>query len=457
MNYADDPKQAWEPFTPSPAEPWDIARVAHLHRRAGFGATWTQIQRDRTEGFEASLGRILHGDNNGPDGKPAKEFEETLQVMEDSARRSPSLQRVVLLWLYRLMYTPFPLAEKMTLFWHNHFATSAEKVRDAIMMLEQNRTQRSLWRESFSKLLLAMLRDQAMLKWLDALENHRGDPNENLAREFLELFALGEGHYSEDDIRQVARALTGWREVSGATGPVIRYVPAYHDDGPKTILGARGPWGDKDVVRLVCQQPAAAMHIARRLYLHFISDTEPPPTSKLLEPLAEVMRVDGDVDLSRGLERLLRSRLFYGPECRGQRIKNPVEYAVGAFRSSEAFLPDLDLAELEGHVAKMGQRLFYPPNVGGWPGGLSWLRGSTLLARANFAALFADPKCCHGPRHLLGLSKRHGWKAPEERMNGFASLFLGAPLKPAKKKELTNLDCGRMAQQLLSLPEAQVC
>ena len=148
-----------------------------------------------------------------------------------------------MLWLYRLIYTPFPLAEKMTLFWQNHFATSAANVRDPLMMLEQNRTQRSLWRERFSKLLMAMLRDQAMLKWLDALENHRGDPNENLAREFLELFALGEGHYSEDDIRQVARALTGWREVAGATGPVIRYVPAYHDDGPKTILGARGPWG----------------------------------------------------------------------------------------------------------------------------------------------------------------------------------------------------------------------
>jgi uncharacterized protein (DUF1800 family) len=169
------------------------------------------------------------------------------------------------------------------------------------------------------------------------------------------------------------------------------------------------------------------------------------------------MRVDGDVDLSRGLERLLRSRLFHSPECRGQRIKSPVEYVVGALRSSEAFVPDLDLAEVEGHLAKMGQRPFYPPNVAGWPGGLSWLRGSTLLARANFAALFADPKCCHGPRHLLELAQRHGWKAPQERMNGFASLFLGAPLEPAKKKELTNLDCGRMAQQLLSLPEAQVC
>jgi uncharacterized protein (DUF1800 family) len=301
-----------------------------------------------------------------------------------------------------------------------------------------------------------MLRDQAMLKWLDALENHRGDPNENLAREFLELFALGEGHYSEDDIRQVARALTGWREVAGDTGPVIRYVPAYHDDGPKTILGARGPWGDEEVVRLVCRQPAAAMHIARRLYHHFISDTE-RPSSQLLEPLAEVMRVDGDIDLSGGLERLLRSRLFHSSECRGQRIKSPVEYVVGALRSCEAFLPDLDLAEFEGHVGKMGQRLFYPPNVGGWPGGLTWLRGSTLLARANFAALFADPKCCHGPRHLLGLSKRHGWKAPEEQVNGFASLFLGDPLKSAKKKELMNLDCGRMAQQLLSLPEGQVC
>jgi uncharacterized protein (DUF1800 family) len=157
------------------------------------------------------------------------------------------------------------------------------------------------------------------------------------------------------------------------------------------------------------------------------------------------------------LERLLRSRLFHSSEYRGQRIKSPVEYVVGALRSCEAFLPDLDLGEVEGHLAKMGQRLFYPPNVGGWPGGLTWLRGSTLLARANFAALFADPKCCHGPRHLLELAKRHGWNAPEEQMNGFASLLLGASLAPAKKKELMGLECGPMVQQLLSLPEGQVC
>jgi uncharacterized protein (DUF1800 family) len=167
------------------------------------------------------------------------------------------------------------------------------------------------------------------------------------------------------------------------------------------------------------------------------------------------MRVDGDV--TSGLERLLRSRLFHGAECRGQRIKSPVEYVIGAVRACEGFLPDLDLADLDTHLGKMGQRLFYPPNVGGWPGGLTWLRGSTLLARANFAALFADPKCCHGPQHLSELAKRHGWNAPEEQVNGFASLFLGAPLKPATKKELMNLDCGPMSQQLLTLPEAQVC
>jgi uncharacterized protein (DUF1800 family) len=456
MKLTQDPKRAWEPFTPSAAEPWDLTRAAHLHRRAGFGATWTQIHRDLADGFEASVTRILQGDTQGPDGQPAQDFQETLQAMEESARRSPSLERAVMLWLYRMVYTPFPLAEKMTLMWHGHYATSAEKVRDAFMMLEQNLAQRSLWRERIGKFHLRMLRDQAMLKWLDAVENNRGEPNENLAREFLELFSLGEGHYGEPDIREVARALTGWREVQGATGPEIRFVPAYHDVAPKTILGATGAWGDEDVVRIVCRQPAAAVHIARRLYQTFISDTE-PPSPLLLEPLAETMRGDGDVNVARGLERLLRSRLFHGPECRGQRVKSPVEYVIGTIRAFEAFIPELDLTDLEMHMAKMGQRLFYPPNVGGWPGGLTWLRGPTMLARANFAALFADPKSCLGPRNLLALAKRHGWKTPTQQVASFASLLLGAPLSEAKKKELMGLDCGRMVQQLLSLPEGQVC
>jgi uncharacterized protein (DUF1800 family) len=462
MNAAErwpDPKTAWEPYRPSAAEPWDAARVAHLHRRAGFAATWLQVQRDVADGYEASLRRVLEGEAQGPDGRPAREFEELAALMEEDARRQPTVERVQLWWLFRLQFTPFPLAEKMTLVWHGHYATSNDKVRNPLRMLEQNVTLRSLWRARISRLHTALLRDPAMLQWLDGTDNTRERPNENLGREFLELFALGEGRYTEQDVREVARALTGWQADAGS-----REKPYFntrrHDDGPKAILGVTGNWGEADVVRIVCHRPNAARHIARRLFGTFISDTDPAPDA-LLEPLAEAIRVDGDVDVGRGIELVLRSRLFHGPACRGRRVRSPVEYAVGALRACEAFAPLLDLADVEGHLAKMGQRLFYPPNVAGWPGGLTWLGGPTLLARGRFAASFADPASPYGPRHLLGLARRHGWSTPEQWRENFVMLLLGAPprepkrLKPHPGEDPAS-SCGLLVQALLGLPEAQV-
>jgi uncharacterized protein (DUF1800 family) len=454
-------RQAWEPYRPGTDGPWDAARVAHLHRRAGFGATWDQLRRDVADGYEASLRRVLEGESHGPDGRTAREFEELTTLMEEDARNQPTVERVQLGWLFRLLFTPFPLAEKMTLAWHSHYATSNDKVRDPLRMLEQNATLRRLWRAPASQLHAALLRDPALLKWLDGADNTRERPNENLGREFLELFALGEGHYSEQDVREVARALTGWEDE-------VRQQPHFnarrHDDGAKTILGATGNWGEADVVRIVCQQPEAARHIARRLFRTFVSDTDEPPAG-LLEPLAEAMRRPGDVDLARGIEMVLRSRLFHGPACRGRRVKSPVEFALGALRACEAFAPPPDLADVEIHLAKMGQRLFYPPNVAGWPGGLTWLGGSTILARGQFAATFADPASPYGPRHLLELTRRRGWTTPEQWPERFATLLLGSPLRDPKRLEAAvrgtgpdaALQCGRLVQSLLTLPEAQVC
>ncbi len=455
-------EHAWEAYQPTAADPWDAAKVAHLHRRAGFGATWAQIQRDVADGYETSLKRVLQGEAQAPDGRPAGEIEDLVTVMADSAQRNPSIERVQLLWLFRMLFTQFPLAEKMTLTWHSHYASSAEKVREPRWMLGQNFTQRAHWRARISRLHLGMLRDPAMLKWLDGTENSKGQPNENLGREFLELFSLGEGNYTEADVRETARALTGWQEVGSEA---LELLPNYHDDGPKTVLGAKGNWGDDDVVRIVCRQPAAARHIARRLYRTFISDTE-EPSATLIEPLAESMRVDGDVDVARGLERVLRSRLFHSPVCRGKRVKSPVEYVIGALRGCETFSPAPDLSDIEIHLTKMGQRLFYPPTVAGWPGGLAWLRGSTVLARANFAASFANPDSSYGPSHLADVAKRHGWNKPEQWIEALSTVLLGAPLRDSKKTELHAL-CrkttdpaqygGRIVQYLLSLPEAQMC
>jgi uncharacterized protein (DUF1800 family) len=448
-------KTAWEPYRPGIDGPWDVARVAHFHRRAGFGATYAQILRDVADGYEASLQRVLNGETHGPDGRPAQQFAELAAIMEEDARRRPTIERVQLWWLFRMLFTPHPLVEKMTLAWHSHYATSNDKVGDPLQMLEQHVTLRRLWRTRVSQLHTALLRDQAMLKWLDGSDNTRDRPNENLAREFLELFALGEGHYTEPDVREVARALTGWQE--DGLGQELHFAVQQHDIGPKVILGARGKWGEADVVRIVCGQPAAALHTARRLYRTFISDTDDVPV-QLLEPLADAMRTDGDVAIDRGLEVVLRSRLFHSPACWGKRVKSPVEYVLGALRSCDAFAPPPDLADVEIHLTKMGQRLFYPPNVAGWPGGLSWLGGSTILARGRFAATFADSASPYGPRHLLELLQRYDRKMPKDRLEFFATLLLGSPLRyPKQLSESAASSCGRLVQALLLLPEAQVC
>lgn len=461
MEWWPDPKTAWEAYRPGADGPWDVARVAHLHRRAGFGATWGQIRRDVADGYEASLKRILDGDTHGPDGRPTREFEELSDLMEQDAHRQPSIERLQLWWLFRLLFTPFPLAEKMTLTWHSHYATSNEKVRSPLRMLEQHVTLRRLWRAPVSRLHAALLHDPAMLKWLDGTDNTRERPNENLGREFLELFALGEGQYTERDVREVARALTGWQDEVSGNRP--RFVASQHDDGPKTILGAWGNWGETDVVRIVCHHAAAALHIARRLFRTFISDTDDPPAA-LISSLAEAMRLDGDVDVARGIDVVLRSRLFHAPACRGRRIKSPVEYTVGALRACEAFAPPPDLADVEIHLTKMGQRLFYPPNVAGWPGGMAWLGGAALLARGVFAASFTDPASPYGARHLQELAQRYDQNTPEELLETFATLLLASPPRASKDlrhaifggKTDTALQCGRLVQSLLTSAEARV-
>jgi len=450
----EDPGRAWEPYRPGPDAPWNAARVAHLHRRAGLGVTWGQLERDLREGFEPSLRRILDGEAQGPSGQSASEFDGTIAVMEESARRRPSMERVQMLWLYRLIFTPFPLAEVMTLAWHGHYATSQAKVNAPELMLDQNRAQRALWRAPISKLHRRMLGDGAMRRWLDGLNSTKVQPNENLAREFLELFALGEGHYSERDVREVARALTGWVEADFQQH-LDQFDPGDFDDGPKTILGETGKWGLDAVVRIACRQPAASSHIARRLYRTFISNTD-EPSPGLLAPLADSMRAEGDVEICRGIELLLRSRLFHSEECRARRVKSPVDFAVGAIRSCELFAPPPDFVDLEIHLTKMGQRLFFPPSVAGWPGGLAWLNGQEVLARANFAAWITGPSSQQD--HARRLAGQSGFKTPESRLDALATLLLGSPLSPAGRSlcERQFPNPTQIIRQLLSLAEAQV-
>src|SRR5262245_43126948 len=225
-----EPISPWAPYVPSDQSPWNLRRVVHLHRRAGFAATWGEIQRDLKDGPRASIDRVLAG-KAAVDGVPA-DFDKTADLLGESAATSNDPGRLKAWWVYRMLYGPDPLTERLALMWHNHFATSNLKVENLTFMRRQNDLFRKLGRGPFGNLLSAVAHDPAMLTWLDAPSNRKGHPNENLARELMELFSMGVGHYTETDVKEAARALTGWSLDDDA----FTDIPARHDGGEKTIL-----------------------------------------------------------------------------------------------------------------------------------------------------------------------------------------------------------------------------
>src|SRR5438067_4870672 len=226
----------WAPYAPDDKTPWDLRRVVHLHRRAGFAATWQEIQRDLKDGPKASIVRLLQGKARSQ-GVP-EDFVAVAAKLGRLAAEAGDLGRLKAWWVYRMLFGPDPLAERLTLLWHNHFATSEDKVRSLAAMRRQNETFRKLARAPFGKLLNAAVREPALLLYLDAPSNRKGAPNENLARELMELFTLGVGPYSEADVKEAARALTGWTVEEGQ----FAEETARHDDGDKTLLGKKGRW-----------------------------------------------------------------------------------------------------------------------------------------------------------------------------------------------------------------------
>lgn len=386
--WAGEPSAAWEPYDPARDGAWDLARAAHLHRRGGFGAAMPHLARDVKAGHEDAIRRLLEGEANGPDGRPRAEFDDIDRAMADSARRDPSIARVRLAWIFRLLNSPHPLRERMTLAWHDHYATGARKVDDPLAMLDQVEAVRKLWDAPISELHRAMLDSAAMQVWLDGVNSEKGKPNENLGREFLELFALGEGAYGEADVKTAARALTGYRDGDRSdlrSRPIV-YSPRRHDSGEKTFLGETGPWGPPDLVRIASKHLAGARTVARRLFVTFIDDGAPPPP--LIDGLAALIRTPdhADVDVARGLRIVLGSRLFHAEATRGRKVKSPVDFAIGLVRASGWYRTTPDPNAIDVYLTRMGQTLLDPPSVAGWPGGEAWLGAPLLIARANFVA-----------------------------------------------------------------------
>jgi uncharacterized protein (DUF1800 family) len=376
---ADSP---WARYEPTPDDPWDLRKIAHLHRRAGFGATRAELLRDLAAGPEASAARLFQ-----PPALPPEEAE-AIDGLRQTARSSSNLDLLKVCWLNRILHGPDPLREKLTLFWHGHFATSNKKVESVALMDRQNETLRTYALGGFAAMLEAIIADPAMLVWLDGGTSKKDKPNENFAREFLELFTLGVGHYTERDVREAARAFTGWVRQDSRGGfretPSFTHDPAQVDDGPKTFLGLNGPWKPSAIVRITLERPEAATFLARKLYRWFVSESA-PPGPELIEPLAEEIKKHRFA-IGPIVGVILRSKHFYSRAAYRRRIKSPVEFSAGLVRVLEVPRPALNPLALSAACDAQGQELFAPPNVEGWVGGDVWINSGTLLERTNWAA-----------------------------------------------------------------------
>src|SRR4051812_16344983 len=304
-----DPRWAWEAYQPSDKAPWDLKRAGHLYRRATFSATHAELQSAVKKGPQKAVDEVLAG---GPgldafDKQPASLAEAVVKVNNGQQLRD--------WWLYRMLYSPHPLREKLTLFWHNHFATSNAKVLSADFMLRQYRLLHKHALGSFAVMLKEMSHDPAMMVWLDAKDSKKGNPNENYARELMELFSLGIGNYTEADIREAARAFTGWT----LRGGKVVFTESDHDDGEKKVFGRTGNFKPDDVVRLCLDKDSCPYFIAAKLFRFLVSETT-PPTRELLEPLATAFR-KSDFDFTAMVRTVIGSNLFFSAHAYRSRVK----------------------------------------------------------------------------------------------------------------------------------------
>jgi uncharacterized protein (DUF1800 family) len=411
-----DPGWAWAPYEPDAQRPWNLRWAGHLYRRAAFGATWEQLQQALRSGPQRTIDTLLQ-----PEADLAAFQREQDQY---EAASSDSIEGLRGWWLRRMILTPHPLLEKMTLFWHNHFAVGHAKVNGPVppLLIGQHvRLLRSHALGRFEALLNAVTRDPATLLWLDNSANRHARPNDRFARVLLESYSLGPGRCSAEDIRDAARALTGWSVLQHQ----FRYIDHEHDFGPKRILGQEGNFDGADVVRIVLGQPATAEFLVRKLYRWLISETC-EPSDRLVAPLAAAFAKDYDV--AKLTETLLRSNLFFSPVAYRQRIKSPVEFALGIVKGLEELVAT---AELGQHLAALGQNLYDPPTIKGWQGGRTWINRVTLLDRLRLAGALLAPSGPYGGKlDPAAVAQKHGSAAPAAAGQFLLDLWLQGDVEP---------------------------
>jgi uncharacterized protein (DUF1800 family) len=376
-----DPEWAWDPWEPSSAELWDEARVQLLFRRGGFGASIEEREEALKRGHQHAL-RMLYGEGSHASRQRSEQFEKESESLASSVRAGGNVEALAAWWMYRILHSPSPVVEKLTLFWHGHFATGAEKVMDGELMFIQNRTLRNRAVGDFRAMVHEISKDPAMLIYLDSVTNRKAHPNENYARELMELFCLGEGNYTERDVQELARCFTGWE----IRRKMFRFNPYQHDSGSKQILGRSGIETGEQAIDVVLDQPSMPRFIASKLFRYLVCD-EPLAPAPLIEPLAEHF-VKSQYSIRALVDKILASRILLSSWSAGRKVRSPVELAAELMRGLSA---TTNLERMVKMLKPLGQGLFYPPNVKGWDGGRSWINSSTLIGRANFMVdLIAD-------------------------------------------------------------------
>jgi len=384
----------------SPSFRWDEAAARHLLNRAGFGVPLAAVSQLAAMKPDDAVAAFVDYERfpvttKEPDWlNPPMDFRDMRQMMaglgEDDRRQvrqqmqrsqREAMNRLQMWWLDRMCHTTRPLEEKLTLFWHGHFATSAEKVREPIHNYWLNQTLRTHASGNFRTLVLEVSQSPAMLQYLDNVRNRRGKPNENWARELMELFTLGIGNYTEQDIKEAARAFTGWTVRNGA----FVFDRRQHDDGVKTVLGRTGAFDGEDIVDILLAQPACAEFISRKLWTYFAYED---PEPEIVAGLAATLREAG-YELKPVLRRIFSSEAFYSARARLSQVKSPAQLVVGLQVQLDVPLTERPPVAVLAMRA-MGQSLFYPPNVKGWDGGTAWINTNTFLVRCNLASHFVS-------------------------------------------------------------------
>ena len=488
------------PYKPTAEQPFDRVKAAHLLNRAGFGGTEAEIEQvlklgpqdavdwlcDFPDAPAEEQSRSDVPDLSSIEGYP-RDFRELQQkyrgmTPEERMQYRQMLQRAnreavsatAGWWLRRMAHGPYPLQEKLTLFWHGHFTTSAKDERAALLMWMQNELLRRNVLGNFREYVRQISRDPAMLDYLNNQQNRKKRPNENYARELMELFTLGIGNYTEHDIREAARAFTGWAH----DGDEFIFRKYDHDEGEKQFFGKRGNFDGDDVIDIILNHPACARYIASRFWTYFAYEDGEPA---LLESLGQHLR-ESKWEMRPLMRTMLTSHAFYSERAIGSQIKSPVQLVVGTVRMLGVEMPPV--RAIQGALNQMGQVPLEPPNVKGWPGGRQWINTSTLFVRYNTAMrLVGDggqpARLVRGNRDRrrggggaaggdanVTFAVQKGGNDPLAVVNYWVARLIQRPIDEEKKQILIDALADRpndeaavkkMVQLIVSMPEYQLC